>query len=82
MEFTDKCLPCVVHEFDTIFFIATLQTYKRHSIFHNENNISMVANQKHVYPNLQLFRKRKKLIYSAMPRYIVLKLINYGNHIL
>ena len=44
--------------------------------------ISMVANQKHVYPNLQLFRKRKKLIYSAMPRYIVLKLINYGNHIL
>ena len=39
MEFTDKCLPCVVHEFDTIFFIATLQTYKRHSIFHNENNI-------------------------------------------
>ena len=42
----------------------------------------MVVNQKHVYPNLQLFRKRKKLIYSAMPRYIVLKLINYGNHIL
>ena len=39
MEFTNKCLPCVVHEFDTIFFIATLQTYKRHSIFHNENNI-------------------------------------------
>ena len=24
----------------------------------------------------------KKRIYSAMPRYIVLKLINYGNHIL
>ena len=42
----------------------------------------MVANQKHVYPNLQLFRKRKKKIYSAMPHYIVLKLINYSNHIL
>ena len=25
---------------------------------------------------------KKKRIYSAMPRYIVLKLINYGNHIL
>ena len=42
----------------------------------------MVANQKHVYPNLQLSRKRKKRIYSAMPHYIVLKLIYYSNHIL
>ena len=45
-------------------------------------SISMVANQKHVYPNLKLFRKRKKLIYSAMPHYIVLKLINYSNQVL
>ena len=42
----------------------------------------MVTNQKHVSLNVQLFRKRKKLIYSAMPHYIVLKLINYSNHIL
>ena len=47
-----------------------------------EKNISMVTNQKHVYPNLQLFRKRKKKNYSAMPHYIVLKLIDYSNHIL
>ena len=52
------------------------------AIYINYIYISMVANQKHVYPNLQLFRKRKKLIYSAMSRYIMLKLINYGNHIL
>ena len=39
VEFTDIYLTCVVYEFNTNLLIATLQTYTRHGIFHNENNI-------------------------------------------
>ena len=48
-------------------------------------NTSMVTNQKHVYPNLQLFRKQNKLVYFGMPHYnfiFVSKLITHSNHIL
>ena len=39
MEFTDKYLTGIVYEFNTNLLIATLQTYTRHEIFHNETNI-------------------------------------------